>query len=241
MNTSIPKQFMTINGLTVIQYTMLAFERHGQISGIYVVASPLWQERVKDMAAGAGISKFCGCVDSGLTSFDSLRNGVAALDGNIGDETIVLVHDAVRPLVSERVISSNIDTCRTYGNAITAQTCQESFMVIGDKGHEQGNVSVESSDSYIPRESLLLAQTPHTFCLGELKLMMMQARERGIEKSQSLYTLANELGHTPLYAAYGESVNFKITYPTDMLIMQALLDETSLTTSDNDKKQRGEI
>ncbi len=224
MNMSIPKQYVMVDGHTVLQHTMYAFQRHQLVNTIHVVVSLQWQGSVAQMAKEAGITKFGSCISAGSSGYQSLRNGIASLARHESDDTIVLVHDAVRPLVSQDIISRNIAVCLSKGNAITALPSQESFMVIDkDDWRHKDTPSGTASQSFIPRESLLLAQTPQTFPLGELKAMMVQAEQRGITESQSLYTLANELGHTPLFAAQGETTNFKITYPQDILILQALL------------------
>ena len=224
MNLSIPKQFVVVDGMTVLQHTMLAFQRHQLVSAIYVVASPQWAETVRQQAKEAGIGKFASCLDAGENSFQSARNGIMALQKEEGENTVVLIHDAVRPLVSQDIISRNIAVCLSRGNAITTQPSQESYMVI-DSGTET-NKGETISSAYILREKLLRAQTPHTFLLGELTTMMQEADERGITYSQSIFTLANELGHVPLHTAEGEMMNFKLTLPSDFTIFQAILHET---------------
>ena len=218
MNLSIPKQFVVVDGMTVLQHTMLAFQRHQLVSAIYVVASPQWAETVRQQAKEAGIDKFASCLNAGENSFQSAKNGIMALKKEESENTVVLIHDAVRPLVSQDVISRNIAVCLSRGNAITTLPSQESYMVV-DAGE---NVS----STYILREKLLRAQTPHTFLLGELTTMMQEADERGITYSQSIFTLANELGHVPLHIAEGEMMNFKLTLPSDFTIFQAILHET---------------
>lgn len=218
MNLSIPKQFVVVDGMTVLQHTMLAFQRHQLVSAIYVVASPQWAETVRQQAKEAGIGKFALCLNAGENSFQSAKNGIMALKKEESENTVVLIHDAVRPLVSQDVISRNIAVCLSRGNAITTLPSQESYMVV-DAGE---NVS----STYILREKLLRAQTPHTFLLGELTTMMQEAGERGITYSQSIFTLANELGHVPLHTAEGEMMNFKLTLPSDFTIFQAILHET---------------
>ena len=224
MNLSIPKQFVVVDGMTVLQHTMLAFQRHQLVSAIYVVASPQWAETVRQQAKEAGIGKFASCLDAGENSFQSARNGIMALQKEEGENTVVLIHDAVRPLVSQDIISRNIAVCLSRGNAITTLPSQESYMVI-DSGTET-NKGETISSAYILREKLLRAQTPHTFLLGELTTMMQEADERGITYSQSIFTLANELGHVPLHTAEGEMMNFKLTLPSDFTIFQAILHET---------------
>ena len=218
MNLSIPKQFVVVDGMTVLQHTMLAFQRHQLVSAIYVVASPQWAETVRQQAKEAGIDKFASCLNAGENSFQSAKNGIMALKKEESENTVVLIHDAVRPLVSQDVISRNIAVCLSRGNAITTLPSQESYMVV-DAGE---NVS----STYILREKLLRAQTPHTFLLGELTTMMQEAEERGITYSQSIFTLANELGHVPLHTAEGEMMTFKLTLPSDFTIFQAILHET---------------
>ena len=214
MNTSRPKQYLEVNGETVLKHTMRAFQQHPLIQDIYVVCAREWEETVLDEAQSGQITKFRHAIIGGNTSFQSVRNGIAYLLRETKDtESIVLVHDAVRPLVSQDIISRNIAVCLTHGNAITAVRSQESFLV-----SEDGS----SSNSYIPRENMLRAQTPHTFPLKTLKEMMEAAEEKGITHSQSLFTLANELGFTPLHIAQGDIMNFKLTYPNDILIYQAL-------------------
>lgn len=225
MNLNTPKQFVEVDGLTVLQHTMLAFQRHQLVSAIYVVTAPQWQEVVTQQARDAGVSKFASCLNAGENSFLSARNGILALKEREEEETVVLIHDAVRPLVSQDIISRNIAVCLSRGNAITTLASQESYMVV-----ENSNNSVAkgvTSSKFISREQLLRAQTPHTFHLKELCAMMNEADEKGITYSQSIFTLANELGHVPLHTAEGEMINFKLTLPSDFTIFRAVLHEMS--------------
>lgn len=214
MNTNRPKQYIEVNGESVLKHTMKAFQQHPLIQDIYVVCARGWEETVSEEAQSGEITKFRHSIIGGETSFQSLKNGIAYLQQEVKDkDAIVLVHDAVRPLISQDVISRNIAVCLTHGNAITAVRSQEAFLV-----SENGSCS----SSYVPRENLLRAQTPHTFPLKTLKEMMDKAEERGITHSQSLFTLANELGFLPLHISQGDIMNFKLTYPNDILIYQAL-------------------
>ena len=223
MNLSIPKQFVMVDGLSVLQHTMLAFQQHMLISAIYVVSSPEWQNTVRQQAQSAGITKFAQCINSGENSFLSARNGILAIQEREEPNTVVLVHDAVRPLISQDIKSSNISVCLSRGNAITSLQSQESYMQIGKKT-DALREDIVASD-YILREELLRAQTPHTFNLKELAEMFAEADQRGINYSQSIFTLACELGHVPLYPAKGEMINFKLTMPSDIMLFQAILQQ----------------
>ncbi|MBQ3576736.1 MAG: 2-C-methyl-D-erythritol 4-phosphate cytidylyltransferase, partial [Coprobacter sp.] len=108
-------------------------------------------------------------------------------------------------------------------NAITSLQSQESYMQVEKKGE---NKDIETY-RYILREDLLRAQTPHTFHLKELKQMVAEAEEKDITYSQSIFTLACELGHVPLYPAKGEMINFKLTLPSDIMLFQAIINQLS--------------
>jgi len=123
------------------------------------------------------------------------------------------VHDAVRPLITQDIISRNIAVCLTRGNAITALNSYEAYLV---------TTNGSSADSFMPREGLMRAQTPHTFPLATLRQMLTLAEERGIKESQSIFTLAGELGIAPLHIAQGDLRNFKITEQSDIFIYRAL-------------------
>ncbi len=216
MNATCPKQYMQVGGESVLLHTMRAFQRHHLIQDIFVVCAKEWMGVVEEEAREGRVTKFRAAIEGGATGFESLGNGIRALGGMQKDpNALVLVHDAVRPLVTQDIISRNIAVGLTYGNAITALPSHEAFLV-----SPNGKDSVE----YLPREGILRAQTPHTFPLRTLQEIMAKAREQGISHSQSLFTLANETGFLPLYLAEGDVTNFKLTLPKDLIIYQALKD-----------------
>lgn len=210
-----PKQFMTVDGESILLHTMQTFQAHSLIDDIYIICSHEWEIAVSEEARNSGITKFRGCITGGETAYQSLSNGINALLNTPSQslDDIVLVHDAVRPLVTPDTISRNIAVCLTHGNAISVIGSHEAIAI-----SEDGN----KSSSFIPREKLFRAQTPHTFPLRTLKEIISQAKAVGIEDSQSLFTIANEVGISPLHLAQGDILNFKITYPSDIQIYQAL-------------------
>lgn len=214
MHAVVPKQFMEIDGESIILHTMKAFQQHPLIHEIYLVTTPEWEGFTRKEAERGGIDKLCGIVRAGESSFASARNGIEHLAETItDDDAIVLVHDAVRPLITQDIISRNIAVCLTRGNAITALPSYEAYLVT-----KNGS----TSDRFLPREGLMRAQTPHTFPLATLHQMIQLAREHSINESQSIFTLAGELDITPLHIAQGDLRNFKITEQSDILIYRAL-------------------
>ncbi len=216
MHSTCPKQFMEIAGEPVISYTMQTFERHPETDRIYVVCNPEWFGFVEEAARKAGIRKFRKSFAAGQSSIDSLRNGIEGLSAESDMENpTVLTHEAVRPLISDDIITLNLRTFRTYGNAVTAVKSHEAYMISRD--------GISSAGS-IPREALHRAQTPLTFCLNELKEILRKADETNNRQSQSLYTLITEVfPEKKLYISPGSERNFKLTLPEDVETLQALL------------------
>lgn len=214
MNTLVPKQFIEIDGESVLLHTMRAFQQHPLIHEIFLVCLPEWHDFVRNEAEKGGIDKLNGIVAAGETSYASACRGIKHLvEISASPEAIVLVHDAVRPLITQDIISRNIAVCLTHGNAITALASHEAYLLTSDG---------ISANGMMPREGLMRAQTPHTFPLATLNHMIQLAEERGIRDSQSIFTLAGELGIVPLHIAQGDLRNFKITEQSDILIYRAL-------------------
>ncbi len=216
MHCNRPKQFVDIYGLPVILYTLQAFQSHPAIDDIYVVCTPEWKDFVEDTARKGSIGKLRQTVPAGTTSTASLQNGLEAIRAHHGEgNPAVLTHEAVRPLVSEDIISRNLETFHAHGNAITAVRSNEAYMVSPDG---------LCSEKGLPRETLFRAQTPQTFCLDELTEAFALARQKGLMPSQSLYTLMRETyPHKTLYIAPGNELNFKLTLPEDIETLKALL------------------
>lgn len=218
MGQDIPKQFMVVDDAPVIIHTMRAFQRHPDIDQIAVVCLEGWETILKSYANQFNITKFKWTFKGGETGMESIHNGICGLRENaIPDDTIVLIHDAVRPLISQDIISSNIAICKRYGNAITGIQCREAVLETQD--------GVSSAHS-IPRDSLVRTQTPQTFLLADIINAHDEAKTRGITNSVASCTLYAELGNRTMYLSPGSEKNIKITTVEDIEIMKALLHVT---------------
>lgn len=214
MNQDIPKQFINIYDRPVIVYTMDAFQRHPQIDGIEVVCLDDWQGALKAYAKQFGIAKLENIVSGGKNGQDSIRNGlydIAARHNN--EDDIVLVHDAIRPLVSSEVISDNIRVCREYGNAITVVPCTAAMLKTFDS---------LSTTEQVPRDNLKITQTPQAFFIKDLVAAHKEALEKGITNSVASCTMYIELGKK-LYMSTGSEKNLKLTTTEDIEIFKSLL------------------
>ena len=213
MHQDIPKQFLTVNERPVIVYTLEAFERHPQIDAIAVVCIQGWEQVLWAYAKQFNITKLQYIIPGGVNGQESIRNGVFELEKHFNPEDFVLVHDAIRPLVSEEIITDCIQVANKYGNAVTVIPCAEAMLETED--------GVVSTGSY-PRDCLKRTQTPQAFRMKEICELHRRAIEKGITKSIATCTLMIELGEK-VYFSKGSEKNLKLTTVEDIDIFKALL------------------
>lgn len=211
MNCSGPKQFVEIAGAPVIIHTLRAFQNHPDIDAICVSCLAGWEQWLTDNAAKYNITKLAHIVPGGATGQESIYNGLTHLRRYYDDDDIVLIHDGVRPLVSQKIISDCIATTRKYGCAIAAIPAQEAILQTTD-----GVVGTRA----IARETLRRTQTPHGFRIGDVCQLYECARTRGITNTVAACTLMLELGRV-VYFYNGAEKNIKLTTPEDFDIFNA--------------------
>ena len=213
MHQDIPKQFITVYERPVIVYTLEAFQNHPEIDAIAVVCIEGWEQVLWAYAKQFNISKLQYVVQGGKNGQDSIRNGVYELEKHFAADDVVLIHDAIRPMVSAEIISDCISKTKKYGNAITVIPCAEAMMQT-----EDGVVSVGS----YPRDNLKRTQTPQGFKIGNICDLHRRALEAGITNSVASCTLMIEMGHQVYFSA-GSEKNIKLTTVEDIDIFKALL------------------
>lgn len=213
MGQDIPKQFLTVNEKPVIVYTMEAFQKHPQIDEIAVVCIEGWEKTLRAYAGQFNIDKLKSVFPGGHNGQNSIYNGVMGLKEGHDDHDIILIHDAIRPMVSEEIISDCLIKTEQLGNAITVIPCAEAMLETKDN---------KVSESSYPRNNLKRTQTPQGFRLGDLVKLHEEALEKGITNSIASCTLMVELGH-PVYFSKGSEKNIKLTTVEDLDIFKALL------------------
>jgi 2-C-methyl-D-erythritol 4-phosphate cytidylyltransferase len=213
MHQDIPKQFLTVNEKPVIVYTLDAFQKHADIDSIAVVCLEGWEQVLRAYANQFNISKLKYIVKGGENGQSSIRNGVYELAEHFDKDDIVLIHDAIRPMVSQEIISDCIVKTKQYGCAIATIPCAEAML-----STEDGKMS---SGSY-PRDNLKRTQTPQGFYLGDICNLHKKALEAGITNSIASCTLKIEMGEQVYFSA-GSEKNIKLTTVDDIDIFKALL------------------
>lgn len=213
MHQDIPKQFLNVNDRPIMIYTLEAFQKHPQIDKIVVVCLAGWEMTLRAYCNQFGITKLDMILPGGENGQGSIRNGIEAIAEKYHADDLVLVHDAIRPMVSADIITGNIVTCTMCGNAITVIPCREAMLTTEDG---------EVSSGQIARDKLRRTQTPQTFRVGDLLSAHEEARKKGITNSIASCTLFAELGR-PLYFTAGSEKNIKITTVDDIDVFKALL------------------
>lgn len=211
----IPKQFIHVYDKPVLLYTLEGFQRHPQVDAIGLVCIDGWHDVVKAYAKQFNIDKLKWIVSGGKTTQESIRNGVYHLEGSCDGDDIVIIHDGIRPLVDDSVLSDVIRICEEHGNAVTALPYNEQIFVADDE---------ISTVRYIPRESLRRVATPQAYKYGRLLVAYREAFEKriGIYDSSYTNTMMVELGER-LYFANGSEKNIKITTKDDFELFKAYL------------------
>lgn len=215
MGQDIPKQFINVYDKPVIIYTLEAFEKHPEVDNIEVVCIEGWEEALRAYTKQFNITKLKWMVGGGATGQESIRNGVYNLEGKVDDEEIIIVHDGVRPLVDDEILTSLLATCREHGNAVSAMPYNEQIFIKDDE---------ESTIKYIPRETLMRVVTPQAYKFRELLSAYREAYEKeiGIYGSSYTNTMMVELGHR-LYFSAGSDKNIKLTTKDNLDMFKSFL------------------
>ncbi len=158
MGGEIPKQFLKVCGKEIIVHTLELFEENKEIDGIYVACVSEWIDYLNKLIKHYSINKIKRVFAGGPTGQDSIFIGLSEVKKDY-ENAIVLIHDGVRPLVSQKTISTCIDTVETYGSAVTVTPCYET--------------PIKSDDGFIvseipSRQTMYTAQAPQCFFLNDL-------------------------------------------------------------------------
>lgn len=208
----IPKQFVNVNNRPIIVYALEAFQAHADIDKIIVSCLDGWQEMVWAYAKQFNITKLEQVVRGGLFGQDSSYNGMLALDGICKKGDIVIVHDAIRPLVSWEVISDSIRVCKEHGMGVAAVSSMDTIMKLGE-----GWTGTESINRY----EIMRIQTPQAYDYELLREAYLQAIQQNIRNQYDVNSMMSALGKT-IYFSKGSDLNLKINTIEDVEMFRAL-------------------
>ena len=211
-----PKQFLTLYNKPVIVHTIEHFERHPLIDAVAVVCIEEWIEHFRTLVYQYRLDKVKKIVSGGKTGQLSIYQGLlAAKELDPTGESIVLIHDGVRPLINEQVITDNINSVLSTGSAITTGRVTETFLVVNENSF--------SIEQVLPRERSRVAKAPQSFWLKDI----IAAHEKFLSEGKTNFidscTMMQQSG-LKLHLIDGPAENIKITTPVDFYIARAILD-----------------
>ena len=194
MKMNVPKQFIKVLGKPIIIYTLEAFENNKNIDEVVVVCLKGWEEKLRS---------WC----------ESLRNGMNALKENYPEDSVIVIHDAVRPLLSDAIIDTNIEGVKEFGTAITCVPTTEALLYSED---------MIGSEKIVDRNLIARTQTPQSLFLSKFIWAHEEAVKRGITDTVATCTLLVELGEN-VHIVWGEETNFKITTAEHIALLEAYI------------------
>lgn len=215
MGMDIPKQFIMVDGKPIIIYTLESFQAHPDVDQILVVCKEGWDETLWGYVHQYKLDKVKWIIKGGTLGQYSINNGVQFLKDHCDDDDIVVIHDGIRPLVDEIVLSDVIVKAKEYGNAVTSMPYNEQIFV---------KKTEETTTQYIDRNTLRRVSTPQAYQFGKLSWAYDKAVAEDIGMTDSSYTntMMVDLGET-LHFAAGSDKNIKLTTTGDLQMFKAYL------------------
>jgi 2-C-methyl-D-erythritol 4-phosphate cytidylyltransferase len=208
-----PKQFLEMNGKPIIIHTIEYFEQNEKIDRIVISCIDGWEDYLEELLNKFHITKVAKIVKGGDTGQDSIYNGLcAAKEIYPEDDTVVLIHDGVRPLITDDLITRNIETVKRYGSAITVTPVTETIVVSETEGEIQ---------NVVKRDNCYHAKAPQSFYLKDILAAHEKAREDGHHNMIDSATLMRYYDYS-LHVVEGPTENIKITNPSDFYTFRAL-------------------
>ena len=211
-NQSIPKQFISVKDKPIIVYTMENYQNNEEIDYIVVVCLKGWESCLKSYAEQFNITKLKSIVLGGNSGYESIKNGIKAINEFAVDDDIVLIHDGNRPLTSGKTISDCISTTKEKGNAIAVIPMVEVVF-----SHINGE------NELLNRDQLVRVQTPQAAHLKYLTNIYDRAEKENKQDCLGLCSLLHEFNEE-MFFVEGSQKNFKITYSDDIEIFKGLME-----------------
>jgi len=210
---ALPKQFLEVHGKPIIIHTLEHFEAHPDIQAIAVAILPQWRNHLMRLLNRYDIVKVNWIVDGGKTGQISRHEALKVVAESCSPDTVVLIHDGVRPLITTDLINDNITSVLEHGSGITCTKVNETVVSSLD-----GTIT-----DVIPRNYLYAAQAPQSFRLGEILALYERALADGEQDSIDSCTLMHQYG-LPIHRVEGPRSNIKITTAEDFYTCRAFFE-----------------
>lgn len=216
--TGMPKQFLEVFGKPIIIYTLQKFEYCEDIDAVIIACHSSWKDYMESMLQRYSIKKVKAVISGGKDRQDSVLNGLKYIqDSGASDEDVVVIHDGVRPLIQENILSENVRVAKKYGNAMTVRPVIESVVIT--------NRDEAGFEDFKKRDDTYSLTAPQSFQLG---VLTKAYKDTGEEKNTPMPLLDSALVFTYLgntiHIIKENNNNIKVTTPEDYYILKAMLE-----------------
>lgn len=212
MGASINKQYLQLDGMPIVARTISVFEQSPLIDAIYLVIPAEEIPYCRQHVVEAGrFHKVAAIIPGGKERQNSVLNGLNAMRKYVSDNDVVLIHDGVRPLVTEKLLGESILTASRHDGALVAVPVKDTIKVVKD------GIVCETP----PRESLWQAQTPQSFRFGKIHAAHLSAEADGFSGTDDASIIERSGGK--VHIIEGDYRNIKITTPEDLILAKAFL------------------
>ena len=214
VSAAVSKQFLLLKGLPILVHSLRAFLAVPSVTAIYVAVRDTEQSRVTAMLAEHHLSAKVHVVTGGNNRQESVANALAALPST-SEQDIVLVHDAVRPLIDSATIDRTIAAIEKHGAAIVATPAIDTIKQV------ERTADGALITATIPRELIVHAQTPQGASVPLLRQAFAEALADEFTGTDEASLL--ERANIPVFVVQGTSRNFKVTQPGDLEVAEFYL------------------
>ncbi|HKN60217.1 MAG TPA: 2-C-methyl-D-erythritol 4-phosphate cytidylyltransferase [Candidatus Acidoferrales bacterium] len=221
MGADVPKQFLELDGLPLVVFTLRRLAASPAITDFFIATRAEDVLSLQDKVAKCGIGRPARVVHGGDTRQQSVANALAQVDPST---EIVLVHDAVRPFVTTEQIERVIAEARNRGAAILGIPAIDTVKEVKRASLPQDVALISAT---IPRERIVLAQTPQAFSYALLRDAFRKAQQDDVTGSDEAQ-IVERFGHE-VFVVLGSERNLKITRPADMDLARFYLDQERRT------------
>lgn len=225
MGSETPKQFLEVDGRAIVIHTLIHFENNSLVDDVVLVCKDSWLDYASGLIKDAGLTKVKWIVPGGRTGQLSIYAGLAKLREELDStkDTIVLIHDGVRPLIDDATINSCIESVKRNGSAVTVAPAVETVITMDDES---------VIDRVVERRYCRMAKAPQAFMLEDI----LAVHDDAVSKGKTDY-----IDSASIMTAYGHSIscvdgpvdNIKITSPMDFYTFRTIYD----VKKDNQKVQ----
>jgi 2-C-methyl-D-erythritol 4-phosphate cytidylyltransferase len=213
MHADEPKQFIEVDGEPIIVRNIQNFERSSLVDGILIVCLESWISKMKSLVSQFSIKKVKWIIPGGVSGHDSTRNAIFFLRDKLCDDDFVIIHDAARPLLPQKIIQNLMSIALVNGNAVASLPCHETIILTDNQ--KDGN-------SEIDRSRIRRIQTPQAYRYGMLFPLYKKCEEQNLHSFVYVNTMVVHFGQRVFFSE-GFDDNIKITTKDDISLYKSLL------------------